>query len=77
MQGSAGQKRVPTDYLRKYKFFIPKGREEQVQVAEALEGSDLLLKSLRNDLRLLREQKKALMHQLLIGKRRVKFDSAA
>lgn len=77
MQGSAGQKRVPTDFLRKYRFFIPKTREEQIRVTAALDMSDSLLKSLQDDLQMLREQKKGLMQQLLAGKRRLKLDPAA
>lgn len=77
MQGSAGQKRVPTDYLRKYKFFMPRSREEQARVAQTLDLCDSLFQALQEDMRALREQRACLMQQLLTGKRRVKLDSAA
>ncbi len=68
MQGSAGQKRVPADYLRKYKFFIPRTREEQARVVKALDGSDAILQKLKGNLHSLQEQKRGLMQQLLTGK---------
>ncbi len=73
MQGSAGQKRVPTDYLRRYTFFIPRTQEEQSRVVDALDRNDALLQLLKQDLRLLKTQKKSLMQQLFTGKPRVKL----
>jgi type I restriction enzyme S subunit len=68
MQGSAGQKRVPTDYLKKYTFFMPRSQGEQLRVAQALDRSDSLLQLFRKNLQILLEEKKGLMQRLLDGK---------
>ncbi|MBA1445597.1 MAG: restriction endonuclease subunit S [Chromatiales bacterium] len=74
MQGSAGQKRVPTDYLRSYKFNFPEEYKEQKMIADVLDAMDSLMEILSREVRTLTNQKKALMQQLLTGKRRVKLD---
>ena len=74
MQGSAGQKRVPTDYLKFYKLAIPPILEEQQKIASVLSVSDREIETLQQKLDCLKQEKKALMQQLLTGKRRVKID---
>jgi len=74
MQGSAGQKRVPTDYLKSYKFNWPVEYEEQEKIADVLDTVDSEIEVLSSEVIVLTNQKKALMQQLLTGKRRVKLD---
>ncbi|PYE31137.1 restriction endonuclease S subunit [Idiomarina fontislapidosi] len=75
MQGSAGQKRVSTDYLKTFKVKIPPSVKEQAKVAELLWQVDKELSILEIKLEKLQQEKKALMQQLLTGKRRVKIES--
>jgi type I restriction enzyme S subunit len=77
MQGSAGQKRVPVDYIRKYTFYIPRSSEERIRITKALDLADNLCGALNADLQLLQEQKRALMQQLLTGTYRVKLPRMA
>lgn len=77
MQGSAGQRRIPVDYLKKYAFFIPKDERDQIALVRVLDKCDQLVRSHQADLRDLRQQRRALMQQILTGKRRVKLDPAA
>ncbi|MCS0320735.1 restriction endonuclease subunit S [Vibrio diabolicus] len=72
MQGSAGQKRVTTDYLKLYKMTIPKELAEQQKIASVLTAADKDIELLEAKLNHLKQEKKALMQQLLTGKRRVK-----
>lgn len=76
MQGSAGQKRVPKDFLARLSLKIPSLRE-QYAIVEVLEISDKEITLLKSDLSRLRQEKKALMQQLLTGKRRVKIEADA
>ena len=48
--------------------------EEQREIAEVLNSCDYGIKNLRSQLSCLKQEKKALMQQLLTGKRRVKVD---
>lgn len=75
MQGSAGQKRVTTDYLKLYKLDIPKELKEQQKIASVLTAADKEIELLEAKLAHLKDEKKALMQQLLTGKRRVKVDT--
>ncbi|RWX52893.1 restriction endonuclease subunit S [Photobacterium chitinilyticum] len=77
MQGSAGQKRVTTDYLKLYKVFIPKQLKEQQKIASVLTAADKEIKLLEAKLAHFKQEKKALMQQLLTGKRRVKVAQQA
>lgn len=77
MQGSAGQKRVTTDYLRSYKVLIPPTLDEQQKIASVLSTADAEITTFQNQLDNLKQQKKALMQQLLTGKRCVKVDNPA
>ena len=71
MQGSAGQKRVTTDYLKSLKVTIPKQVQEQQKIATVLSTADQEISALQQKLDTLKQEKKALMQQLLTGKRRV------
>ncbi|MCU7891604.1 MAG: restriction endonuclease subunit S [Candidatus Thiodiazotropha sp. (ex Ustalcina ferruginea)] len=75
MQGSAGHKRVPTDYLRLYKFYWPVDFKEQTKIANMLDTVASEIEFLSNETAALTNQKKALMQQLLTGKYRVKVDN--
>ncbi|WP_323882185.1 MULTISPECIES: restriction endonuclease subunit S [Aeromonas] len=77
MQGSAGQKRVTTDYLKSLKVTVPKQVEEQQKIAAVLSTADQEISALQQKLAALKQEKKALMQQLLTGKRRVKVEAAA
>ena len=72
MQGSAGQKRVTTDYLKLCKVFIPEQLKEQQKIASVLTAADKEIELLETKLAHFKQEKKALMQQLLTGKRRVK-----
>lgn len=48
--------------------------EEQVEIAKALNSCDELIHALQRKVEALKQEKKALMQQLLTGKRRVKID---
>jgi type I restriction enzyme S subunit len=74
MQGSAGQKRVTTDYLKLFKVNIPPTLVEQQKVASVLVNADKEIEILEQELADLKQEKKALMQQLLTGKRRIKID---
>jgi type I restriction enzyme S subunit len=69
MQGSAGQKRVPTDYLKEYKVFTPQ-LPEQIKIAEILSTWDNAINTMQKLLANSQQQKKSLMQQLLTGKKR-------
>ena len=74
MQGSAGQRRVTTDYLRCYKLRIPPLLKEQQEITSVLSSADCDIETLQQELEHLKQEKKALMQQLLTGKRRVKIE---
>ena len=71
MTGSAGQKRVPTDFVRQYRFECPP-LEEQEQIATVLATADREVALLARKLSLLIEQKNGLMQKLLTGRVKVK-----
>lgn len=71
MQGSAGQKRVTTDYLKALIVSLPSTIEEQQKIADVLSAADAEISTLEKKLACLKDEKKALMQQLLTGKRRV------
>lgn len=77
MQGSAGQKRVPVDFLRSYGLRIPGTFDEQHKIAEVLDAADAITDAFSGMRNTFRTQRQALMQQLLTGKRRVKPDPAA
>ncbi|MGX5203452.1 restriction endonuclease subunit S [Aliikangiella sp. IMCC44632] len=75
MQGSAGQKRVTTDYLKLFKVNIPPSLIEQQKVTSVMTNADKEIELLEQQLADLKQEKKALMQQLLTGKRRVAIDN--
>ena len=77
MQGSAGQKRVPTDYIKALKVLIPFDVEEQQKIAAVLATWDQNIADIRGQVIRLLNEKTALMQQLLTGERRVKVDDVA
>jgi type I restriction enzyme S subunit len=66
MTGSAGQKRVPTGFVRHYHFECP-SFDEQKAIAAVLSTADLEVKLLERKLAALETQKKALIQHLLLG----------
>ena len=77
MQGSAGQRRVPTDFLKTYRLSIPPTLGEQEKVTVVLDRLDGAIAVQRSRLQAIRDEKKALMQQLLTGKRRVTVNEEA
>lgn len=69
--GGTGQKEISAGELNKIKITIPE-REEQLAIEKVLETAELSLTRMESSRDLLVAQKKALMQQLLTGKRRVK-----
>ena len=63
--------------LLKIVFKIPSTIEEQQKIAAVLTTADQEIDNLRAQLNHLKQEKKALMQQLLTGKRRVKIEEAA
>ena len=72
MQGSAGQRRVPTDFIRAYPVYAPERAEERARIAEVLDEADAMAEEHKAQIEKLRTEKSALMQQLLTGKRRVR-----
>ena len=62
---------------KKTNFNCPPTIDEQRKIASVLLASDTEIATIQNQLDNLKQQKKALMQQLLTGKRRVKVDSPA
>jgi len=63
--------------LKKLKVSIPVKLEEQIKISQVLSSIDKELQQLQIKLEILRNEKKALMQQLLTGKRRVEVDEDA
>ncbi|MBN2006041.1 MAG: restriction endonuclease subunit S [Anaerolineae bacterium] len=70
MVGSAGQKRVRTDFVKNYKVMLP-SLPEQRRTAAVLNACDRELDLLRRKRDALQQQKKGLMQRLLTGRVRV------
>lgn len=64
----------PSDFFSLSVFLPP--IYEQKKIAEALTNADCEITTLQQELHCLKQEKKALMQQLLTGKRRVKVDAA-
>ncbi len=69
MTGTAGQKRVPTDYLRNYKIATPP-LIEQKKIAEILSTWDRAIEQTQKLIDAKQRLKKGLMQQLLTGRMR-------
>jgi type I restriction enzyme S subunit len=70
MTGSAGQKRVPVEFLASYSIGLP-GIPEQHAIAAVLTAADEEIKALEAKVAALDRQKKGLMQKLLTGEVRV------
>jgi restriction endonuclease S subunit len=74
MTGSAGQKRVPAEFVRDYPIPLPE-REEQRRIAATMSACDREIHLLVQKRARLQKQKKGLMQKLLTGEVRVKVRS--
>jgi len=74
MTGSAGQKRVPAEFVRDYPIPLPE-REEQRRIAATMSACDREIHLLAQKRARLQKQKKGLMQKLLTGEVRVKVRS--
>ncbi|EPS2041928.1 MULTISPECIES: restriction endonuclease subunit S [Citrobacter] len=73
-QGSTFES-INSDDIKTLKLAIP-NYEEQQKIAIVLSAADVEISTLEKKLACLKDEKKALMQQLLTGKRRVKIDEA-
>ena len=73
---SAGSKmpRADWDVVKDAPFLIPE-LDEQSAISNVLEASEILVRNMQARVRQLRQEKSALMQQLLTGKRRVKVEA--
>jgi len=71
MTGSAGQRRVPADYVASYTLPLPDDPLERREVAGILDTAGETITVLERERDALHNEKRALMNQLLTGKRRV------
>lgn len=67
MVGSAGQKRVPTEYINSYGLLLPQ-KPEQIKITRVIRSWDSAIQSIEDTLAAKRERKIGLMQQLLTGK---------
>jgi type I restriction enzyme, S subunit len=70
MQGSGGQQRVPSDFIRQFAVKLP-SLPEQEKIAAVLSAADEEISTLEKQLATYQQQKLGLMQQLLTGKIRV------
>ncbi|WP_343448006.1 restriction endonuclease subunit S [Enterobacter hormaechei] len=76
LQGQQGtQSNLNAGMVKEFELDLPSIREQQ-KIASALSTADAEISTLEKKLACLKEEKKALMQQLLTGKRRVKMDEA-
>ena len=73
--GGTGQKEISLKELLKIKIMVP-SFEEQQKIASVLTVADREIETLQQKLACLKQEKKALMQQLLTGKCRVKVDES-
>jgi type I restriction enzyme S subunit len=73
MAGSAGQKRVPTDFVKNYRITLP-SLKEQHKIAAVLQACDEEIELLGQKLAAFKRQKRGLMQRLLSGQVRVKTE---
>ncbi len=73
----SGVPRIVLKDFKQIKVLFPKSIDEQRKIAAFLSTADAEITTIQNQLDNLKQQKKALMQQLLTGKRRVKVDSPA
>lgn len=75
-KAAVNQASISTTEIKTFKIKIP-NKNEQQKIASVLSAADAEISTIQNQLNNLKQQKKALMQQLLTGKRRVKVDSPA
>ena len=76
LQGQQGtQSNLNAGMVKEFELDLPSIREHQ-KIAAVLSAADAEISTLEKKLACLRDEKKALMQQLLAGKRRVKVDEA-
>jgi type I restriction enzyme S subunit len=68
---------INTSDLHEFVFFMPSNKSEIEKIAAVLTTADQEIDNLRAQINHLKQEKKALMQQLLTGKRRVKVEEAA
>lgn len=73
LAGGTGQKEVGVNELLNFKVKVPSVAEQE-RIANTLNLADKKIKTLESKLDFLKEEKKALMQQLLTGKRQVKVE---
>jgi len=66
MTGSAGQKRIPASFISEYSISMPP-RSELKKIVDVLDALSQQLELIRQQLTLLKKQKKGLMQRLLTG----------
>ena len=71
MIGSAGQKRIPTLYIKRYRFALP-SLKEQRRITHILITCDKEISGLQSKVALLVKKKEGLTQQLIKGQLRVK-----
>ncbi|HCI5975479.1 TPA: restriction endonuclease subunit S [Klebsiella quasipneumoniae subsp. similipneumoniae] len=76
LQGQQGtQSNLNAGMVKEFELDLPSIREQQ-KIAAVLSAADVEISTLEKKLACLKDEKKALMQQLLTGKRRVKIDEA-
>jgi type I restriction enzyme, S subunit len=70
MQGSGGQQRVPSDFIRQFAVKLP-SLPEQEKIAAVLSAADEEISMLEKQLAAYKQQKLGLMQQLLTGRIRI------
>ena len=77
MQGSAGQKRISPDFIRKYQLFFPSSICGQSKISNILDCAVDIERHSRKILKNIKEQRSTLIHNIIAGKLRVKLDKVA
>jgi type I restriction enzyme, S subunit len=70
MQGSGGQQRVPSDFIKQFALKLP-SLSEQEKIAAVLSAADAEISTLEKQLAAYKQQKRGLMQQLLTGRTRI------
>jgi len=71
MEGTAGQKRVSTDFIKNFMMVTPP-KQEQTKIVKYLDKAtakiDKTIQKIEEKIRLLEEHKKSLIHHVVTGK---------
>jgi len=65
MEGSAGQKRISSDFIRSFRFLCPPTRTEQLEICDLLDSADRALQVLDASREALMVEKQALAQRVL------------